>query len=704
MRPAQKLAALAFAAIGTNATAASTAPQSCASLLPTGAPAGEMRALAPEDLVRLRDIGPVDPEYFAAPFLAISPDGGRVAFQLRQADPQANEYCLAMVVMDLRAGARPSVIDRGGDPLMLNIGLRGIADFPTGIIDVVTPRWSPDGRWIAFLKRIDGRTEVWRANADGSGSRPITSSASDVVDFRIGADGSTLIYATVPVLDRTRAAIDREGRTGFHYDDRWSPFAVNRPFVPSPVQREIEVLDLATGKLREATKTEASPLEQGGNVIATEGAPGNAQSEPGLSISATTVTGGADKGALHALAAGGSLRTCADATCEGATKPWWIAPGATVGFFRREGWAHASTAIYEWNLRSGSVHRLYLTEDVLADCAPQNTTLICLRDSSLKPRRLERLDPKTGARTLLFDPNPEFTKLTLGQVRRLYFRNAVGTETIADLVLPVGYDKGTHYPLVVVQYDTRGFLRGGTGDDYPIQAFANRGYAVLSFRRPDSAGDVKGAKTFIEGRRLNLAQFADRKSVQSSLERAVQLAVESGVADPKRLGITGLSDGASTVAWSLIHSKMFAATAMSSCCIDTDLTMREGPAAGRDFRSVGYPGALERDDPFWKDLSLSINARRVSTPTLLQLADDEYLIALESYAALREAGQPVDMFVFPDEHHVKSQPAHRLAVYQRSLDWFDYWLRGVRSDAPERQAELAHWDALKAEAASAASP
>ena len=145
---------------------------------------------------------------------------------------------LAMVVMDLHAGARPSVIDQGGDPLMLNIGLRGIADFPTGIIDAVTPRWSPDGRWIAFLKRVDGRTQVWRANADGSGSSPITRSASDVVDFRIGANGSTLLYATIPVLDRTRAAIDREGLTGFHYDDRWSPLCASTgpSFPPRPAK------------------------------------------------------------------------------------------------------------------------------------------------------------------------------------------------------------------------------------------------------------------------------------------------------------------------------------------------------------------------------------------------------------------------------------------------------------------------------------
>ena len=97
---------------------------------------------------------------------------------------------------------------------------------------------------------------------------------------------------------------------------------------------------------------------------------------------------------------------------------------------------------------------------------------------------------------------------------------------------------------------------------------------------------------------------------------------------------------------------------------------------------------------FWRELSLSRNAARVSTPILLQLADDEYMSALESYTALRERDQPIDMFVFPDEHHVKYQPVHRLAVYRRALDWFDYWLQNRRSSDPARQIELVHWDEL----------
>lgn len=703
MRLVPVLAAIASAAIPAAATASPSSDRGCEEILPPERPRTPSRPLVPEDLVRLRDIGPVDPEPHAAPFFTISPDGRRVAFQLRQADPDRNRYCLAMAVMDLVPGARPVMVDEGGDLLLLTIELRGRVEHPTGITSVVTPRWSPDGRWIAFLKREGGITQVWRAETDGSGSAPLTRSEFDVVDFRIGGDGSTIVYAIRPGLQRAREAMEQEGLTGFHYDDRFSPVSGDRPFPVPPIEREVQVLDLATGRAREASTAEAAMVGVNHELVATAGA-ADGHSDARLWISATLLTGGARPSSLHVRVADGSVATCSAPACEGATEPWWTPDERRVRFFRREGWARASTAIYEWNPGSGSVRRLYVTDDVLADCAPSGETLVCLREASLEPRRLERLDPRTGDRQLLFDPNPEFSRLTLGRVHRLHWRNSFDLEAIGDLVLPVGYRSGTRYPLVVVQYDTRGFLRGGTGDDYPIQAFANRGYAVLSIRRPPAMAIVRGARDFREGNRLNLVGFADRRSALSSVETGVRLVVERGIADPRRIGITGLSDGATTTMSAILHSSVFSAAAMSTCCIDTTLAMRVGPAAAREFRATGYPGLLERNDPFWREISPSVNARRISIPILLQLSDDEYLSALESYTALREAGAPVDMFVFPGEHHVKWQPAHRLAVYRRSLDWFDYWLRGVRSQAPDRQSELRHWDSLRTPSAPRTTP
>ena len=98
---------------------------------------------------------------------------------------------------------------------------------------------------------------------------------------------------------------------------------------------------------------------------------------------------------------------------------------------------------------------------------------------------------------------------------------------------------------------------------------------------------------------------------------------------------------------------------------------------------------------FWSHISLAQNPSRVAFPILFDMADDEFRNALESYVALRESGKPVDMFIFPHEHHVKSQPAHRLAAYQRSIDWFDFWLKGQLPVDPERQSVAQGWTVMR---------
>ena len=701
MRTLAIAAAVGCAALPARALAHAANLPECASILPPAQlPAGK-RALVPEDLVRLRDIGPVEPASFAAPFFTISPDGLHAAFQLRQADPHLNKYCLAMAVVDFRGGHIPKIIDEGGDPVLLTINIRGIADSSTGIMRVITPRWSPDGKWIAFLKRTNGTTQVWRAFIDGTGSSPLTHSENDVVDFRIGSDGTTIIFATRPGLVRDRQEIETEGLNGWHYDDRFVPYISKAPLpLDAHGNRQVHVLNIASRSTRAPTIAEIAKVDVDHELISVAGA-SPAIDNKDLQIEATNLLGGARRGAFHARVSDRLVVTCTASACEGATSPWWMPDHESVRFIRREGWANASLAIYDWNVQSGLVRRLYITDDLLSSCTPSSNVLICLIDSSLEPRVLVKLNPVTGTRETLFDPNPEFAHLTLGKSERLHWLNAFGVETLGDLVLPVGYERGEKYPMVVVQYDTRGFLRGGTGDEYPIQAFANRGYAVLSFKRPENAGERKGAKDFEQTNRLNLEHFDDRRSVQSSLEEGVRIAIGRGIANPRQIGITGLSDGTVTTAWALIHSSLFSAAAMSSCCFDTANVALVGPGSAKYFLEYGFPGVLGRNDAFWKDMSLSANARRISTPILLQDSEDEFLTSIETYAGLREAHDPVDMFVYPHEHHVRWEPAHRLATYRRALDWFDYWLRSIRSGAADRQSELKVWDFLKTEAANA---
>ena len=684
-------AILAAVAGGANAR---EAPSDCRDMLRNMAGPKAARAMTAEDLARLRDIGPVSAAGSGYPLFAISPDHRLAAFQLRQADPARNRYCLAMVVVEL-ANREARIVDAGGEPILVHHDLRGAADIPTGMLRTIAPLWSADGRSIVYLRRERGVTRIWRAAANGSGTRPLTGPSLDVTDIGMTADGKALVFSTRGSLERARAAIEAEGRTGFHYDDRFVPAFARRPFPRPPDQDDIRLLDLDSGTVRQATADEARLIGRWRGVPATRGQAAIALDQHRAWIRPTTVR---NEGEVVVENPAGERIACIGQGCSGdLSRLIWMADGALL-IFRREGWGHSRNAIYRWRPGRGAPRRIHVTDDMLPDCQSLGTDLLCLREGSLTPRRLERFNPVSGRRRTLFDPNPQISQLRLGETQRLYWTNAAGLEVYGDLVLPIGHVQGRRYPLVVVQYDTRGFLRGGTGDEYPIQVFAARGYAVLSISRPIAWGAHLGETSEQAVGRANLAGFAERRSLLSAIEAGVHLVVARGIADPARIGITGLSDGASSAAFALIHSRIFSAAAISSCCMDTTLPTRVGPGAARYFHSVGYPRLTDEGRAFWQSLSIACNAARIRTPLLLQLADSEYMSALESFTALREVGAPADMFVFPEEHHVKWQPSHRLAIYERALDWFDYWLLDRRSSAPVRQSELVHWDALRAEA------
>ena len=109
-----------------------------------------------------------------------------------------------------------------------------------------------------------------------------------------------------------------------------------------------------------------------------------------------------------------------------------------------------------------------------------------------KNARLVAIDLRDGRQRVLLDPNPSIRNLRLGKVQRLEWSTDKGLPVYGDLVLPPDY-AGGRLPVIVTQYWSRGFLRGGTGNDYPIQLFAQAGFAVLSISRPPSAATADPA-------------------------------------------------------------------------------------------------------------------------------------------------------------------------------------------------------------------
>ena len=80
---------------------------------------------------------------------------------------------------------------------------------------------------------------------------------------------------------------------------------------------------------------------------------------------------------------------------------------------------------------------------------------------------------------------------------------------------------------------------------------------------------------------------------------------------------------------------------------------------------------------------------------LIQNADTEYEGGLDVFETFRSRGKAIEMFVFEGETHVKYQPSHRLAIYERSTEWFQFWLMGVMNCNSSKAGQYERWKTMK---------
>lgn len=673
------------------ATPARGEPAGCPAVWPPRAPASSS-PFDPHALLTMRDIGYPDPGIAGRSPLAVSPDGRRVAFFVSQPVLSVNDNCETLVVLDLAIPSAARVLDSGGSGIRLEEVLRGVRR-PSGVFDVNIPVWSPDGQSLLYRKRIGGRTQVWRADLEGASPVQLSQADHDVETIAWTRDGGRVLFTIRPGRAEASAARQAEARRGYLYDARVLPHLAAAPQLPDDLPEAIMELPAAGGRARPAAAADvadfARPTPLGTPDLGPVDGPAGwrAGSEPvdGTYFAARQ---------LWARREGGVRVQCPD-VCKGSIRAVWWHRGEVM-FLKREGWRRETAVIRAWAPRTGAVRTLVSTHQSLSGCTSTARGVVCLAEGSRRPRRIVSLGAGDGGWRELFDPNPAMDRDALPAVERLRWRNNLGLEAWGDLAIPPGTPPAAGWPLVIVQYASEGFLRGGTGDEYPIFPLAARGIAVLSFQAPDRASslrkDLTGMTAMVAAGHRG---WTERRSILDSLTRGLDLVLARGDIDRTRIGISGLSDGSTTARFALINDNRYAAAAISSCCLEPHSMMTHGGIAQANwFRAMGYPAASRSDPEFWLPASLAMNAAKMDTPLLMQLADDEYLQALETFTALREHGKPVEMYVFPGEHHIKWQPAHRAAIYERNLDWFAFWLQDRIDPDPAKAAQYRRWTAM----------
>lgn len=641
--------------------------------------------------------------------MTISPDGRWAAFQVRRPVPDQNRYQMDWYVAPTAGGQARRLADAGNPILPTVAGERF-----NGFISAPPPIWSQDSRWLVYLRKEAGRTQLWRADRQFSRVEQLTHAAGDVNNAVFSRDGSKLFFEMRMSREQMDAALAEESQSGALFDERFYATYSQNPVAPSrdilQSATSLWAYDLANDQQRQATEQERQEFTTLRQPL--RSAPPNslpplaARSANGL-LAWTEARDPDQQGVIPPMTIVARLHgadaptICTAAACASQRfKGLWWRNEQELIFLRREGPSSADTALYAWRPQDGTLRLILRTPDLLAE-PPLNGTcdigqgqLICISESPSYPDRLIAIDLDTGTREVLYDPNPDFARFNLGPApQRIDVRTPSGAETFGYLVLPPSGRAHERLPLIIVTYRCSGFLRGGTGNEYPIFPFAAERFAVLCLDLP-TFDDSKLARLSIEDYDAWARGPGDpiKHRVQDCIDSAVQQLAAAGIIDPNRVGLTGLSFGAEAVNFAMFRMPTLAAAIASGGEI--------GPSSAY-FYSEGGRSSLRAwglGSPFserWRALSLTLNAERARAPLLLNVPDRELLFALPVVVALEDAERPVEMHVFQNEYHIKWQPQHRLAIYQRNIDWMNFWIMGREDANPAKQSQYERWRAIR---------
>ena len=681
--------------------------------------------LSAEDLASVADIGGSYVGGHHGGAISVSPDGKWIAFQLQIPNPKEGTFTLSWMTMPAAIGGKPKFIADGGE-----VNLNPFLIKKDGMRWPTKARWAPDSKRFAYTLRQDGETQIWVSEARRKGQRKLTKAPRNVIDdLTWSRDGRKIYYhAGISINERSQHFLDEEKR-GFLFDARFLP-SVSRKVslkrcdkatgfdaaIHVSIERECEpvlrVYDfntrserLATDKERNdylALKNESIPPEFSVNrapVNFTRWAPDRDQEryawlqneDPDLYRGPYPLL------RLHAFLDGREY-TCKAPAClrQGGlarfnTPFWWSENGEEIIFIKRTGASYSRTGLYAWKPASANVRTIYETDGWLSDCQSVSDRLICLYATQTQPRRIVSVAIDDGRVQTLYDANPDFSRRAVTRVEKLEWKDKFGVPTHGHLVYPRNYDPGLAYPLVIVTYQSKGFLRGGVGDEVPVHPLAAEGFFVLGHDMPidldHAARSMDVADHFeIDHRGL--------KGALSSQEAVVSTLVERGLVDSRRVAITGFSNGARQTNYALINSDMVSVGIHAGAGTNPSSYYLASPK-GREALRRWKGGAPHDPASSMEEISLALNADEISVPLLINVSDEEMISVVEGVARLQDAGKPVEMYVFPDAYHNKWRPDQRLAVYRRNIQWLKFWLMNKEANVPVSPGQYVRWRTMR---------
>ncbi len=619
--------------------------------------------------------------------LTTSPDGKLVAFRTERAVIDRNGYELGWYVVPADGSAPPRKIADGGEALFED----------SGALATATPIWSPRSNAIYVRALIDGAVQVWRAPVDGSGATEVTQDSANVRDLAADPNGHGLVYH----VGAPRAAIEAAERRaddggvlvdasvdmaqpivrGAYVDGRWA----SQRFIGSWFDR---------GDILWRTPVTTHSLDWDPRDAGEADAPPSPAPPPGRNGTiAATIERVDGHRVVIARMGDGRRVTCVDALCRTGN------PVSVVPIPRDDRLlvTMSDLALHQtllrWDPARQRVERIAVVPGLLnggrepeMPCATTRDALLCVEAGPTAPPRLVRHGLSDRSQATLFDPNASLRATIDMPVRTLIWHDPSGSDHGAELVLPTGPKPPGGFPLLISYYHCPGFLRGGLGDELPLLPLVSEGIAALCINR--AANDP-----------FHQNPAADYDHAVSGISSIVETLAREHLVDPSRVGMGGLSFGSEVIVQVALRTHLLSAVSIATGLIEPSTYWMHG-VAGRDYaeelKNVFGLGPPDHDAVPWKEQSLALRIEDLDIPILLQMPEQEARTTMELMSRATRLGKPIESWVFAREPHIKNQPRHKLAVYDRNADWFRFWLQGDVDAAPDKRDQYRRWKALAA--------
>jgi dipeptidyl aminopeptidase/acylaminoacyl peptidase len=647
--------------------------------------------MRPEDVYALTSVG--DPR--------LSVDGERVAFVVNWIDRDENGY---------RSAIWGTSLDGPNEPTRLTSGTRSDS----------SPRWSPDGRWLAFVSNRDGADEeahgeLYVLPANGGEARRLTHGKEGVEAIAWSPDSRRVAFAR-RVRDEAYDEEDERRRS------------------PRRFTRAYHKLD-SVGWTGDRRKHIFAVGLEGSETQLTDG--DCEDGEPAWSLDGSRIVFTSLRGdrwdvelieALYELAVdeeGAEPRRLTQPD-ESASLASFSPDGALIAYVHtpEDGTSphHSQIAV----MRPDGGERRVLTASLDRQCAPYpifrepvwdgdritfrvedggNVHIYAVgSDGSTEPELLVGDEQTTGlydvrdgrlVYTATTHTRPaelfsaEGTQLTsvcddfvsereIAGVERFTAASPDGTEVDAWLVRPPGFDDGKRYPVLLTIHGGP-FAQYGTGFFDEVQVYAGAGYCVLFANPRGGSGYSEAWGRAIRGPGgdagpgWGTVDYEDLMGVvDTALERFPFL-------DSERLGVLGGSYGGFMTSWIIGHTKRFKA-ALSERAVN-HLISAFGSSDVFWIFERQFGGPMWENVDAWLRMSPATYAAEIETPVLVVHSENDLRCNVEQgehlFTLLRLLGKEVELLRFPSETHELSRsgsPVHRVQRFEAILEWFGRYL------------------------------